>query len=152
MTILLTLLALVTGIVGWTLTEYLLHRFLGHVPKKLLVRTRFYKEHSKHHYITNYFAKTVDKILTLLAIGPTGYFFAQLIVSPYYAAVFSVGFVGMYATYEIVHRRLHVAPAPHSYAARMRAHHHYHHNVNENMNLGVTVTFWDHVFGTYRSL
>ena len=149
MEILMIIATLIAGIASWTLMEYLLHRFLGHTPRKYLVRTRFYKEHSKHHYIKNYFAKTLDKVLTLLAIGPLSYFIAQNIVSPLYATVFTLGFVGMYCCYEIVHRRMHVVPPPHSYAAKMRAHHFYHHDIDESMNHGVTVAIWDRVFGTY---
>lgn len=144
------LVALILGALFWTFTEYVLHRFLGHVKKRLLVRTRFHKEHTKHHLKNNYFAGASDKFLTLIATTPVIFLISSLVSETLIAVVFTASFTLMYLTYELIHLRLHMKSPPHFYASKMRAHHFYHHFVDENMNHGVTTPIWDIVFGTYR--
>lgn len=144
------ILAIALGALSWTFLEYVLHRFLGHIKTRLLVRTRFHKEHTKHHLKRHYFAGTRDKLLTLLGTAPVVFLFGYLMAGTLMALCFTMGFVSMYLTYELVHFRMHVKSPPHFYASRMRAHHFYHHFVDENMNHGVTTPLWDVVFGTYR--
>jgi sterol desaturase/sphingolipid hydroxylase (fatty acid hydroxylase superfamily) len=141
----------ILGAFLWTFTEYVLHRFLGHVKKPVLVRTRFHKEHTKHHLIRDYFASSWDKLLMLVIISPLLFSLSYALTSFWNALFFTLGFALMYLTYEVVHLRLHIAAPIHSYASRMRAHHFYHHFVDEKMNHGVTTPFWDKVFGTYRA-
>lgn len=150
MTILITAItALILGAASWTLTEYFLHRFLGHELKGAFRKFIFWKEHTKHHHKKDYFASTRDKLLTAFGIGPIVFALTYFAVNTLFASVFTVGFLAMYYVYEIVHRRLHVVAPKHSYAGKMRAHHFYHHFVDERMNHGVTIAFWDRVFGTY---
>ena len=143
-------LSLFAGAFLWTFTEYVLHRFLGHFKTKLLLRTRFHKEHTKHHLKKNYFAGPRDKILTLIATGPKIFLLGFTLSGTMSASFFTFGFVAMYLTYELVHFRMHIKAPPHGYASKMRAHHFYHHYVDENMNHGVTTPLWDYVFRTYR--
>lgn len=150
MSIIQLLLFFILGILLWTFTEYVLHRFLGHVKTKFLVRTRFHKEHSKHHLKRHYFAGVLDKSLTLMATTPIIFGLCYLFFGPILAASFTVGFTLMYLSYELIHLRMHVNAPPHYYASYMRAHHFYHHFVDESMNHGVTTPLWDLVFGTYR--
>lgn len=139
------------GAILWTFTEYVLHRFLGHVKKPILVRSRFHKEHSKHHLMRDYFANFRDKLLMLVITTPVLFSLSYPLLNFWCAFFFTLGFALMYLTYEVVHLRLHIAAPIHFYASRMRAHHFYHHFVDENMNHGVTTPFWDKVFGTYRA-
>ncbi|MBY0515848.1 MAG: sterol desaturase family protein [Bacteriovoracaceae bacterium] len=140
---------LILGAVFWTFMEYMLHRFLGHVPKKLLMRSRFFKEHSKHHHKRDYFASALDKFLTCLALGPLTFYIVTSLYGMTSAAFFTSGFLGMYFFYELLHRRLHIITPKHSYATFMRAHHSYHHFMDDKMNHGVTSPFWDIIFRTY---
>lgn len=136
----------ISGILSWTLMEYLLHRFWGHTIKRGL----FYKEHSKHHFVKDYFAPNIYKIraaagvaiITMLVLGP--------IVGIKYATAFTSSFTLMYLFYEFVHYQLHITGPQNWYFATMAAHHFTHHFVNPNSNHGVTSTVWDYVFGTYQ--
>lgn len=143
-------LALFLGALLWTFTEYVFHRFLGHVKMKFLVRTRFHREHTKHHLKRHYFAGTLDKFLTLAATTPVIFLMSSFFTGTLTALVFTGSFMGMYFAYEIIHLRLHIKSPPHFFASKMRAHHFYHHFVDENMNHGVTTPIWDIVFKTYR--
>jgi sterol desaturase/sphingolipid hydroxylase (fatty acid hydroxylase superfamily) len=140
---------IILGAMGWTLAEYLLHRFLGHELKGFFRKTLFHKEHTKHHHKRNYFASTRDKLLTCLGAGPVVFALSFLVTNFLLASVFTASFLAMYFVYELIHRRLHVAAPAHFFAANMRAHHFYHHFVDETMNHGVTTAFWDRIFGTY---
>ncbi len=144
------MMAFITGMLFWTFLEYMLHRFLGHIPKKPSIYSRFFKEHSKHHHKKDYFAATIDKILTTVALAPLAFGGVYFLFDVTAASWFTVGFIGMYYAYELLHRRLHVKGPIHRYAAYMRAHHFYHHYEDETMNHGVSTPIWDIVFGTYR--
>jgi dihydroceramide fatty acyl 2-hydroxylase len=146
MTTALTLIGLVIlGAISWTLAEYLLHRFWGHqVPKGI-----FYREHTRHHFVKDYFASWKDKMLMAVVVcsvlgTSTVYYFGWL-----YGATYTLSFVAMYLTYEKIHAYIHHTGPKNSYAAKMTAHHYYHHFIDETQNHGVTTDFWDKVFGTY---
>jgi sterol desaturase/sphingolipid hydroxylase (fatty acid hydroxylase superfamily) len=142
------LIAALAGIALWTLFEYLLHRFLGHDR-----RTRpnpFETEHTRHHSEGNYFAPTWKKALVSLAAVPLVTAVAALLVGPGLGLAFGVSFVGMYVTYEWIHRRAHTHRGLGAYGRFLRRHHFHHHFGNPRMNHGVTSPIWDLVFGTWE--
>ena len=62
---------------------------------------------------------------------------------------FTVGFIGRYISYEVLHRRIHThGPKPNVYSRWLRTHHLYHHFGDPRLNRGVTTPLWDAVFGT----
>lgn len=137
-------LAFFLGALGWTLTEYLLHRGLGHRGN---ARNPFSVEHLAHHADVSYFAPTSRKVV---AIGSATAVLAPLI----YLAVgspglaWSAGFLLMYVAYELIHRRLHTAPGRSRYGRWARRHHLHHHYRRPQLNHGVTTPLWDFVFRT----
>jgi sterol desaturase/sphingolipid hydroxylase (fatty acid hydroxylase superfamily) len=143
------ILSFIAGAIFWTLAEYLLHRFLGHSLHIVKLKTKFYKEHAKHHFIKNYYASATDKLLSCVAFGPLVFVGAFFIIGPMNAFIFTGGFLSMYMVYEIIHYRLHAVAPTHFFAAKMRAHHFFHHYGDPLKNHGVTSFFWDYVFGTY---
>jgi sterol desaturase/sphingolipid hydroxylase (fatty acid hydroxylase superfamily) len=142
--------AFVCGIVGWTLAEYLIHRFLGHV----FVRSRspFTVEHLRHHATTDYFSPTSKKALaaaaTLAAVAPL----ASLVAGRARGLAFAAGVVVMYVAYEVVHRRAHTHAPRGPYSRWVRRNHFTHHFLTPRTNHGVTSPVWDHVFGTHEPL
>tara|TARA_Y100001934_G_C12258713_1_gene728890 strand:+ start:79 stop:621 length:543 start_codon:yes stop_codon:yes gene_type:complete len=139
------IIAFLLGIFSWTLTEYFLHRFLGHVYGK---NTPFGKLHRKHHAEKDYFDAPINKFKTaikvVLIMGLVGnYFFGIL------GGAFTVGFVLMYGAYEYLHHLLHVKAPVTAYGRWARRHHFYHHFEKPTHNHGVTSPLWDIVFGTY---
>jgi hypothetical protein len=142
--------AFVLGVVGWTLTEYLLHRFLGHV----FVRSAnaFTVEHLKHHATTSYFAPTSKKAVAAAAALAVVAPLAGLAAGPVHGLAFATGLVGMYVAYEVVHRRAHTHGPRGSYSRWVRRNHFAHHFLTPRSNHGVTSPVWDHVFGTHELL
>jgi sterol desaturase/sphingolipid hydroxylase (fatty acid hydroxylase superfamily) len=140
------LLTFIAGILSWTLTEYLLHRFWGHKIKRGL----FYREHAKHHFVKDYFAPNIYKLRAALGVAAISMLILTPILSWKYAAAFTISFSSMYLFYEYVHYQLHITGPQNWYFATMSAHHFSHHFVEPQCNHGVTSTFWDRIFGTYR--
>ena len=135
----------ILGMIGWTFTEYALHRGLGHKRGK---KNPFTVEHLLHHKKVNYFAKTSKKIVSACGVftGMTLIFY--LLFNVYISLSFSTGFISMYLIYEVIHRRIHTHAPQNEYGRWMRKHHLHHHFKNPRVNHGVTTPFWDWVFGT----
>lgn len=149
-------LAFAAGAATWTLTEYGLHRFLGHAPKQRKTGQRpslfdgdFGSEHQAHHTDTRYFTPTERKLKTaavgLGVIGAVGSF----AFGPGRGLSFVLGYGLAYAGYEVLHRRTHTHAPRDAYGRWARSHHLSHHFANPATNHGVTSPVWDLVFGTY---
>jgi dihydroceramide fatty acyl 2-hydroxylase len=137
-----------SGVVTWTLLEYLLHRFLGH--DKRTQPNFFSREHTRHHGEGDYFAPTWKK--GIVAVAATGIVapLAMLLGGVAVGSAYTVGLIGMYLLYEWVHRRTHVHPGIGAYGRFLRRHHLSHHFTNPKKNHGVTTPIWDFVFGTFE--
>ena len=149
MRIIITFIAVGLGAAAWTFLEYVLHRFLGHDRRTF--PNPFASEHTRHHSEGNYFAPTWKKALTALLAFAIVVTLATGAAGLLYGPVFAAAFVTMYATYEVIHRRVHTHPGFGAYGRYLRRHHFYHHFENPRKNHGVTSPFWDVVFGTLES-
>ena len=147
MTVAPLILSAVVGALGWSLAEYLLHRFRGHAPTGTSV---FKTEHLTHH-ARDYFTPTPRKIamaapvIGLLAVA------SILAAGPALGGVFVTSFTLTYISYEVVHRRIHTHPPRGWYSRLVRRHHLLHHFVDARLNHGVTSPVWDIVFRTYAN-
>jgi sterol desaturase/sphingolipid hydroxylase (fatty acid hydroxylase superfamily) len=143
--ILIVLLLMVLGAASWTLAEYMLHRFWGHmVPKGL-----FYREHTRHHFKKDYFASWVDKLMMVVTVSALLGSTSVWLMGWLYGLTYLVSFLSMYLYYEHFHAYIHFNGPTNKYAAKMASHHFYHHYIDETQNHGVTTDFWDKVFRTY---
>jgi sterol desaturase/sphingolipid hydroxylase (fatty acid hydroxylase superfamily) len=140
--------AIVSGVLTWTLLEYLIHRWMGH--DRRFKRTPFGVEHIRHHIEGNYFAPTWKKVIAAAFIvavlsGP-----AIAIAGAANGLAYVAGLITFYATYELLHRREHTHAGIGPYGRFVRRHHFHHHFVDGRTNHGVTTPLWDLVFGTYQ--
>lgn len=141
------LVSVLLGMLSWTLIEYLMHRFVGHVFR---VETPFRREHLRHHRERLYFAGPLDKAKMAVAVSVVLAVVAVPAAGPLLGGTFVASVVGSYLLYEVVHRDLHVRAPLGAYGRWARAHHMLHHHVDPTMNHGVTSPLWDWVFGTLR--
>lgn len=137
--------AFLLGAIGWTLLEYVLHRFVFHAPS---TRGPGAKEHRRHHAQVDYFAPSWQKALAAcVAIA----ILLPLLSLPMGAPVGvagTFGFVLMYVLYEVLHRRAHTH-APRGWYGRWRRKNHFaHHFSDPRLAQGVTTPIWDTIFGT----
>ncbi len=137
---------LIAGLLGWTLLEYIIHYWLGHLPKG---KTLISSEHLKHHKDILYFTPVPTKIrgaVPLLAI-------LGVATGVPLGVAFAVGFVAAVAagwtTYEVLHQSIHVRGPTTAYGRWAARNHLAHHFMNPNRNHGVTTPIWDFIFGTH---
>jgi len=94
------LLAIVIGFLFWSPLEYFIHRFLGH---EWTFRNKFRTEHQKHHYLKDYFAGNVDKVMAAIPFMIVFFFVGLIFTNWKVSLMFSFGFLVSYLLYEKVH-------------------------------------------------
>jgi sterol desaturase/sphingolipid hydroxylase (fatty acid hydroxylase superfamily) len=140
-----SLFAVGLGAVGWTLVEYVLHRFVFHGASATRLGA---KEHRQHHAQVDYFAPWWQKALAALAVTAVMLPLAIVTKGATIGLSFTAGFIGMYLLYEVLHRRAHTRPPTGPYGRWRRRNHFAHHFVDPRRGQGVTTPIWDRVFGT----
>lgn len=156
-----SVLAFAAGGLAWSASEYLIHRFVGHGPKRAPPKTllgrlspiglayEFNREHLAHHATPSYFAATSKKVLAAsIAIPALGAALSP-VLGVRRATSFALGFGTVYGGYEVIHRILHTRAPRTRYGRWYRRHHLLHHHKTPRQNHGVTSALWDHVFGTH---
>lgn len=138
----------VCGFFSWSFFEYVLHRYLFHIPEKLFPWSkRFqYTVHGVHHEYPN----DAQRVLlpTLPKIIITIPFFAlYYLIFGKSGAFFSSGFLMGYYVYSLIHYSIHRFRAP-KFLKPLWEHHHRHHHLDDEKAFGVSSTIWDHVFNT----
>jgi sterol desaturase/sphingolipid hydroxylase (fatty acid hydroxylase superfamily) len=139
-------LPLALGALTWSLSEYALHRWVGHDAKS---KTDFADEHRTHHAQRGYFAATSKKAAHAVPLVLAGLALGWFALGAAGAA-YVVGFAVTYVAYEALHRRLHTHGPRGPVGRYLRRHHFAHHFNGPQTNHGVTSPVWDHVFGTWR--
>jgi sterol desaturase/sphingolipid hydroxylase (fatty acid hydroxylase superfamily) len=134
------------GLFGWTLLEYAIHYWLGHLPKgRILISS----EHLAHHRDILYFTPLRMKIRGAVPVLAA----LLLVVGGTCGLTAGLGFVAAVAlgwtVYERLHQSIHVHGPRNAYSRWAARHHLSHHFGLPNANHGVTTPIWDVVFGTY---
>ncbi len=133
------------GSAGWTLLEYVLHRFVFHGASATRIGAR---EHRRHHAQVDYFAPAWQKGLAALGVTAVVLPLLVAVTGALLGISFTAGFLTMYALYEILHRRAHTHPPRGPYGRWRRRNHFAHHFVDPRRGQGVTTPVWDVVFRT----
>ncbi|HEY6130367.1 MAG TPA: sterol desaturase family protein [Halioglobus sp.] len=141
--------AFLVGAIGWTLLEYVLHRFVFHGPSAKGIGAQ---EHRRHHAQVNYFAPWWQKALAALVTAAILLPLLSLLAGMRLGGACTLGFISMYLLYEILHRRVHTRAPRGRYGRWLRKNHFAHHFVNPRLAHGVTTPLWDLVFGTRLSV
>ena len=153
----LTLGMVAAGGLFWTITEYVLHRWLFHIaPTNLVSRIIYVYLHGiHHHYPDDHYRLVMVPIISVpLAVG-FWFLFAAVLPPTLVAGAFA-GMVGGYLAYDYCHYATHHIKIPRSGWARplaailrgQRKRHLMHHFGDHDKGFGVSTGFWDHVFGT----
>ncbi len=136
------------GLLLFTLAEYLMHRFVYHLPPSTPARARFqYTMHGVHHeYPKDKSRLAMPPILTVFVASLLFFIFRFTLGNAAFGVL--AGFVFGYAGYLFVHYVLHLYAPPKSALKWLWHHHAMHHYAQEGAAFGVSTTLWDHVFGT----
>lgn len=135
------------GIVFWTLTEYVLHRFAFHyiVDTPLGQRLHF-MIHGVHHSHPRDPERVVMPLLVSLPIGGLFCSAFYLVLGPVGLGM-SVGFILGYLAYDGLHWAIHQRTLDMPILRDIRRHHLLHHG-QESRGFGVSSPLWDIVFRT----
>lgn len=150
--------ALAGGVLFWTLTEYVLHRFLFHIePSNLPAKIIYVYLHGiHHHYPDDHFRLVMVPIISgPLALG--FYFLFGAVLPPEWVAGSFTGMVLGYLGYDYGHWATHHIKIPRGAWARplaamlkgQRKRHLRHHFGDHTRGYGVSTGLWDQVFRTF---
>lgn len=144
------LMLICVGIFDWTLSEYLLHRFVFHFNKNYLTTRWSRGIHFLIHGIHHAFPLEPGRLgFPIILIGPiilikTTQFFT---IFGYNSGMFGfIGFFIGYIGYDLFHYYCHHSPW--TQFENLRKYHMNHHFKNPDQGYGVTTKLWDYVFGT----
>lgn len=145
--------AFLLGLILWTFSEYMLHRFLFHFkPRNAWQERVSFLFHGVHHYQPRIKTRLVMPPAVSVPLAALFYLlyrlvFGALALPHWTAAVFS-GFIIGYLLYDLTHYATHHWPLPFAYYKFLKRYHMNHHYKTPNARFGVTSPLWDMVFGT----
>jgi sterol desaturase/sphingolipid hydroxylase (fatty acid hydroxylase superfamily) len=138
--------AFLGGVLLWTLTEYIIHRWVFHYePKTEWGRKAHFLVHGIHH---DYPRDETRLVMPLLVSVPLAIFFFysfRLLFGEFNLVVFS-GFVLGYVCYDSIHYATHHMNLKGRVGKFLRAYHLRHHYEDEHTAYGVSNPLWDYVF------
>ena len=146
--VMLTTSLFLTGLLTFSLVEYLAHRYIFHMDTYTALRRKLqYAFHGVHHD----YPKDKDRLamppLMSLTIATALLFLFRLALGDYTFG-FLPGFLMGYATYLLVHYIVHAYPPPKNIFKTLWVHHGIHHYKNSERAFGVSSPLWDYVFRT----
>jgi sterol desaturase/sphingolipid hydroxylase (fatty acid hydroxylase superfamily) len=143
------LLYIVIGLAVWTLTEYILHRFVFHYnpPGKIGARIHFIF-HGVHHDYPNDTKRLVMPPSVSIPLAALFFllfqaFFGSVLVGPFF-----IGFIAGYLFYDISHYAIHHFNMHGKIWLSIKNHHMRHHYQDPEKGYGVSSPFWDVIFRT----
>jgi sterol desaturase/sphingolipid hydroxylase (fatty acid hydroxylase superfamily) len=144
------------GLFLWTISEYLLHRFVFHFhPKNPSERMKkfLFLVHGVHHHQPR--SKTRLVMPPVMSIPLAALFYglfyavvALLIGAPHWVAPLFAGFICGYIAYDMLHYAIHHFSWKSKYYRVIRKHHMAHHFKTPERRFGVSSVLWDQVFKT----
>ncbi|WP_424493256.1 sterol desaturase family protein [Salinimicrobium sp. GXAS 041] len=136
------------GLLFFTLVEYLMHRYLYHLPATTPRKEKIaYTMHGVHH--------DYPKDKSRLAMPPILSLTIATILFILYRAIlgdlvfgFLAGFLIGYAAYLAIHYSVHAFRVPHNFLKILWHHHSIHHYREPDRAFGVSSPLWDIIFRT----
>jgi sterol desaturase/sphingolipid hydroxylase (fatty acid hydroxylase superfamily) len=137
------------GLVGWSLTEYLLHRFVFHFePDTRWGRRLHFIIHGVHHDFPHDPMRLVMPPSVSVPLALLFYFGFHAAFGPEWSLPAFAGFLLGYLIYDMTHFHLHHHRSKNRISLALRRYHYRHHFQQSDRGFGVTSGFWDHVFRT----
>lgn len=146
------LLVFLSGMIAWTLFEYLMHRFVFHyIAHSTRAQRIVYIIHTNHHEYPRdrerLFMPPVPSFIMATIV-----FLLQYLVFSNNTYMFFSGFLLGYLIYGTMHFAIHAWGPPFKWMKPLWRNHHLHHYKEQEKGFGVSTTIWDRVFGTMFDL
>jgi len=139
----------IIGLAIWTITEYLLHRFIFHYqPTSNFGKRLHFMFHGVHHDYPKDSKRLVMPPSVSIPLASLFYVlfynaFGAMLVAPFFA-----GFLVGYLFYDITHYAIHHFNMKSKFWLAIKNHHMLHHYKYDDKGFGVSQPLWDHVFKT----
>lgn len=145
--------SVVAGALLWTLTEYLLHRYVFHrIGPTLSARRLYFVAHGVHHDYPTDATRLVMPLGVSIPIGVIIYLLLRVTVGAAFGAAWVdpvfVGYGLGYLAYDGIHYGTHHFRMKGPVARWLKRYHMVHHHTGEEARWGVSSPLWDWVFGT----
>lgn len=145
-------LAVLAGLLLWSITEYVLHRFVFHrITGTFAGRRFFFVLHGVHHDYPTDGSRLVMPLGVSIPMGTAVYVLLLAVLAPLGGAVIDAVFVGFgigYLAYDGIHYATHHFRMKSKLGSWLKRYHMVHHHTGENAKWGVSSPLWDWVFGT----
>ncbi len=141
------ILSVLAGLVTWTLTEYVLHRFIFHfMPSSNWGKRLHFIFHGVHHDYPNDAKRLVLPPSASIPLAALFYFLYYYTIPALYLNSFFAAFLSGYLCYDMLHYAFHHGNFSNSLLKRLKQHHMMHHYTDSDHGYGVTSELWDIVF------
>lgn len=146
--------AFLFGLFLWTLSEYLLHRFLFHYePKNATQEKIFFMFHGIHHAQPQCKTRLVMPPVLSIPLAAIFYGLFYLVFNlvlgiPHWVAPTFSGFILGYLAYDMIHYATHHFAMRDGYWKFIKRYHMQHHYKTPTKRFGVSSPIWDSVFQT----
>ncbi len=135
------------GLLSFTLAEYLIHRYLYHLPGVYKEGKVAYALHGIHHKFPKdkkllVMPPVLSVTLSSMILGLIYWIFGKI------GFAITAGFLFGYAAYLSVHYLVHAFKPPKNIFRELWINHSIHHYQDDNTAFGVSSPLWDYVFGT----
>ncbi|MFN8143628.1 MAG: sterol desaturase family protein [Bacteroidia bacterium] len=137
------------GLFVWTLTEYVLHRFVFHwqPPGKMGERIHFIF-HGVHHDYPSDSKRLVMVPTVSIPLATLFYFLFRFLLGAPHTAPFFIGFISGYLFYDMTHYAIHHYNFKSKFWLNLKHHHMLHHYKDMHNGYGVSSKIWDYIFRT----
>lgn len=138
------------GVLFWTLTEYLMHRFVFHFKTENKVgKYLVFLFHGIHHDDPQDPTRLVMPPVVSITLGSLFFGLFQVVFgtggTPFFA-----GFIAGYLVYDYIHFATHHFRPKTAWGKTLKENHMKHHFIAHGAKWGVSSPLWDHVFRTFN--
>lgn len=141
-------LSFIAGMLLWSLTEYVIHRWAFHYePKSELGKRVHFLVHGIHHDYPRDATRLVMPLLVSLPLATLFFLLFKAVFGAYHYNVFS-GFILGYVLYDTIHYATHHMDMKGKFGKFLKTYHLRHHYADDHTAYGVSNPMWDYVFGT----
>jgi sterol desaturase/sphingolipid hydroxylase (fatty acid hydroxylase superfamily) len=138
-----------TGLVSWSLFEYIMHRWIFHfMPKSQWGLRLHFIFHGVHHDYPNDMKRLVLPLSVSVPLAFGVYFAFHTFMPPAYLYPFFSAFVLGYIFYDTVHYALHHFNFKGEVWKKIKKHHMLHHYSDSSKGFGVSSELWDKVLNS----
>jgi sterol desaturase/sphingolipid hydroxylase (fatty acid hydroxylase superfamily) len=139
----------IAGLATWTLTEYILHRYVFHYePKSSWGKRLHFLMHGVHHDYPNDSLRLVMPPVISVPLATLFYILFRVVLGETFVLSFFAGFILGYLCYDMIHYGTHHYPMKGKIGLFLKHHHMRHHYQTSDLNYGVSSPVWDYVFDT----